>query len=96
MSKHIGPIGEHPSELAKRDRGEVAEEYRSVVAMIQDTGRNVWVIHGSYLVLVGLIAKPFLDGPFPLSPGQQFLRGAIGLALTVLWGCDIRAQLRLL
>jgi len=62
-----------------------AEEYRAVVAMIQDTGSHIWVINGAYLVVLGLLAKSFVDESQLPSPKLLLIRGAVGLVLACLW-----------
>jgi len=63
----------------------LAEEYRGVIAMIQDTGRNIWVINGAYLVIMGLLAKPYLDVAIAPTTNSLMLRGGVGFALALLW-----------
>ena len=69
----------------QRDSKDIAEEYKSVVGMIQDTGRNIWVIHGSFLVVAGVLAKFALEAP-DRDPGTQLAAsGLAGLLVVVLW-----------
>jgi uncharacterized membrane protein YeaQ/YmgE (transglycosylase-associated protein family) len=61
-----------------------AEEYRSVVAMIHDTGRLIWVILGTYLVLMGLIARPLLESGMISSVQERIIRGLVGAVVASL------------
>jgi hypothetical protein len=65
--------------------GKPEEEYRAAVAMIQDSGRNIWVINGSYLVISGFVARPLLEAIDSMSPTRIAIVGILGFFLSILW-----------
>jgi hypothetical protein len=70
-----------------KKRRRAFEEYDVLVRLIGDTGRDIWVINGAYILVVGALLSSLLtkENVGPTSATGLLLRGSLGALLSLLW-----------
>jgi hypothetical protein len=71
------------------DGKRAAEEYRAVVQLMGDTGRDIWVINGAYLLVLGVLLNSVLTFE-PRAALPMIIRAFAGLFLATLWWASFK------